>query len=83
MRFLVLFVAVLAVFLMGIALGSLVYERHKSRIPRITTLGVCLGGAAALTLVPVIVSNLDGPSSLPVALFLFRPSAASSQAAAQ
>ena len=68
-----IFVAVLAVFLMGIALGSLVYERHKSRIPRITTLGVCLGGAAALTLVPVIVSNLDGPSSLPVVVLLIFP----------
>ena len=33
-----IFVAVLAVFLIGIAGGSLVYERHKSRTPRVTTL---------------------------------------------
>jgi spermidine synthase len=68
-----IFVAVLAVFLIGIAGGSLVYERHKSRTPQVTTLGVCLAGAAALTLVPVIVSNLDGPPMLPVVVLLIVP----------
>ena len=68
-----IFVAVLAVFLIGIAGGSLVYERHKIRTPQVTTLGACLAGAAALTLVPVIVSNLDGPSELPVVVLLIVP----------
>ena len=68
-----IFVAVLAVFLIGIAGGSLVYERHKSRTPQITTLGACLAGAAALTLVPVIVSNLKGPPELPVVVLLIVP----------
>ncbi len=68
-----IFVAVLAVFLIGIAGGSLVYERHKSRTPQVTTLGACLAGAAAFTLVPVIVSNVDGPPSLPIAVALIFP----------
>ena len=68
-----IFVAVLAVFLIGIAGGSLVYERHKSRTPRVSTLGACLAGVATLTLVPVIVSNVDGPSALPVVVLLIVP----------
>ena len=68
-----IFVAVLAVFLVGVAGGSLVYERHKSRTPQVTTLGTCLAGAAALTLVPVIVSNVYGPPKLPVVVALIVP----------
>lgn len=67
------FVAVLAIFLIGIAGGSLVYERRKHRAPQMATLGLCLAGAAALTLVPAIVSNIKGPAGLPVAVALILP----------
>lgn len=59
------FVAVLAIFLIGIAGGSLVYERQKHREPQLATLGACLAGAALLTLAPVILSNIEGPTGLP------------------
>src|ERR1022692_579771 len=59
------FVAVLAIFLIGIAGGSLVYERQKHREPQLATLGACLAGAAFLTLAPVILSNIEGPTGLP------------------
>jgi spermidine synthase len=68
-----IFVAVLAVYLIGIAGGSLVYERQKQRPPHLATLGACLAGAAGLTLVPVIVSNVNGPSSLPIVVPLIVP----------
>jgi len=67
------FVAVLAVFLIGIAGGSLVYERQKHRMPQMATLGACLAGAAGLTLGPAIVSNIKGPAGLPVAVALILP----------
>jgi spermidine synthase len=67
------FVAVLAIFLIGIAGGSLVYERRKHRTPQMATLGVCLAGAAGLTLVPAIVSDITGPPGLPVAVALILP----------
>ena len=68
-----IFVAVLSIYLIGIAGGSLVYERRKHCVPQIATLGACLAGAAGLTLVPVIVSNLNGPSGLPVVVPLILP----------
>ena len=67
------FVAVVAVFLIGIAGGSLVYERQKHRTPRMSTLGACLAGAASLALVPLIVSNIEGPAGLPVVVPLILP----------
>jgi spermidine synthase len=62
-----------AVFLIGIAGGSLVYERQKYRTPQMSTLGACLAGAASLALVPLIVSNLEGPAGLPVVVPLILP----------
>ncbi len=56
------FVAVVAVFLIGIAAGSLVYERQKQRPPQVATLGVLLAVAAGLAVVPLIVSNVTGPA---------------------
>ena len=67
------FVAVLAVFLIGIAGGSLVYERRKHRAPQLTTLGACLAGAATLALVPLIVSDIAGPPGLPAAVAVILP----------
>ena len=67
------FVAVVAVFLIGIAGGSLVYERQKHRTPQMSTLGACLAGAASLALVPLIVSNIEGPAGLPVVVLLILP----------
>jgi spermidine synthase len=67
------FVAVVAVFLIGIAGGSLVYERQKHRTPQMSTLGACLAGAASLALVPLIVSNIEGPAGLPVVVPLILP----------
>ena len=56
------FVAVVAVFLIGIAGGSLIYERQqRDRSPQMATLGALLAAAAALALVPMIVSNMYGP----------------------
>jgi spermidine synthase len=67
------FVAVVAVFLIGIAGGSLIYERQKHRTPQMSTLGACLAGAAGLALVPLIVSNIKGPAELPVVVPLILP----------
>lgn len=67
------FVAVIAVFLIGIASGSLVYERQKDRTPQPATLGVLLVCAAGLALVPLIVSNIYGPAGLPIAVLLIFP----------
>lgn len=67
------FVAVVAVFLMGIAAGSLVYERQKARTPQLTTLGICMASAAGLAIVPLIVSNHTGPAGLPVAVLFVLP----------
>jgi spermidine synthase len=67
------FVAVVAIFLIGIAGGSLIYERQRDRIPRMATLGALLAAAAGLALVPMIVSNRFGPGWLPLALVLIVP----------
>lgn len=68
-----IFVAVVSVFLIGIAAGSLVYERQKDRTPHIATLGTLLATAALLAIVPLTVSNVTGPAGLPVAVLLILP----------
>jgi spermidine synthase len=67
------FIAVVAVFLIGIAGGSLIYERRRDRNPQMATLGVLLATAGGLTVVPMILSNLSGPNWLPVAVLLILP----------
>ena len=67
------FIAVVAVFLIGIAGGSLVYERQRDRSPQLATLGALLAVAAALAVVPMIVSNVYGPAWLPFAVLLILP----------
>jgi spermidine synthase len=67
------FIAVVAVFLTGIAGGSLVYERQKHRTPQLATLGALMATAAGLALVPMIVSNIFGPTWLPLAVVLILP----------
>jgi spermidine synthase len=67
------FVAVVAVFLTGVAGGSLIYEQVRDRSPRMGTLGALLAAAAALALVPVLVSNRYGPAWLPLAVVLILP----------
>jgi len=67
------FIAVVAVFLIGIAGGSLIYERRRDRNPQMATLGALLATAGGLALVPMIVSNMSGPAWLPVAVVLILP----------
>jgi spermidine synthase len=67
------FVAVVAVFLIGVAGGSLIYEQVRDRSPRMGTLGALLAAAAALALVPLFVSNRYGPTWLPLAVVLILP----------
>jgi spermidine synthase len=67
------FIAVVAVFLTGIAGGSLVYERLRDRGTHLATLGALLAAAAALAIVPLIISNVDGPTWLPLAVVLILP----------
>lgn len=67
------FVAVVAVFLTGVAGGSLIYEQRRGRSARMGTLGALLAAAAALALVPLFVSNLYGPAWLPLAVVLILP----------
>jgi len=67
------FIAVVAVFLMGIAGGSLVYERRRDRHPQLATLGALLATAGGLAVVPMILSNRYGPAWLPVAVLLILP----------
>jgi spermidine synthase len=67
------FIAVVAVFLIGIAGGSLIYERQRDRSPRMATLGALLAAAAGLALVPLIISNVYGPAWLPAAVVLILP----------
>ncbi len=67
------FIAVVAVFLIGIAGGSLIYERRRDRNPQMATLGALLATAGGLTVVPMILSNLSGPHWLPVAVLLILP----------
>jgi spermidine synthase len=67
------FVAVVAVFLTGVAGGSLIYEQRRDRSARMGTLGALLAAAAALALVPMFVSNMYGPTWLPLAVVLILP----------
>jgi spermidine synthase len=67
------FIAVVAVFLTGIAGGSLIYEWRRDRNPQMATLGALLAAAAGLTVVPMILSNLSGPAWLPAAVLLILP----------
>lgn len=67
------FVAILAVFLIGICGGSLIYERQRYRAPQPETLGLCLAGASVLALLPLIISDIDGPAVLPLAVGLILP----------
>lgn len=68
-----IFVAVVSVFLIGIAAGSLVYERRKDRVPQMANLGTLLAIAALLAIVPLTVSNIAGPAGLPIAVLLILP----------
>jgi hypothetical protein len=54
------FIVVVAVFLIGIAGGSLIYERQRDRVPQMATLGALLAAAAGLALLPMIASNTSG-----------------------
>jgi len=67
------FIAVVAVFLIGIAGGSLIYERRRDRSPQLATLGALLAAAGGLALVPMILSNVSGPAWLPAAVVLILP----------
>jgi spermidine synthase len=67
------FVAVVAVFLTGIAGGSLVYERQQRYAPSVAALGALLATAAVLSLLPMVVSNLKGPPLLPLAVACILP----------
>jgi predicted membrane-bound spermidine synthase len=67
------FIAVVSVFLIGIAGGSLIYERQRDRSPQMAALGTLLAGAAGLAVVPMIVSNKFGPAWLPLAVVLILP----------
>jgi spermidine synthase len=67
------FIAVVAVFLIGIAGGSLIYEQQRDRSPQMATLGTLLAAAAGLAIVPMIVGNMYGPAWLPVAVVLILP----------
>jgi spermidine synthase len=67
------FIAVVAVFLTGIAGGSLIYERRRDRNPQMGTLGALLAAAGGLAVVPMILSNTSGPHWLPVAVLLILP----------
>jgi spermidine synthase len=67
------FIAVVAVFLIGVAGGSLIYERQRHPTPRMSTLGALLAAAAALAILPMIASNINGPKYLPVAVVFVLP----------
>jgi spermidine synthase len=67
------FIAVVAVFLTGIAGGSLIYERRRDRNPQLATLGALLAAAGALAVVPMLLSNRYGPHWLPAAALLILP----------
>jgi spermidine synthase len=67
------FIAVVAVFLTGIAGGSLIYERRRDRNPQLATLGALLAAAGALAVVPMLLSNRYGPHWLPAAVLLILP----------
>ena len=67
------FIAVVAVFLIGVAGGSLIYERQRDGRPQLATLGALLALAAGLALVPLVISNVYGPGWLPLAVGLILP----------
>jgi spermidine synthase len=67
------FVAVVSVFLVGIAGGSLAYERRSNRTPQVATLGALMAAAAGLAMLPVIVSNVTGPPGMPYSVLLILP----------
>jgi spermidine synthase len=67
------FIAVVAVFLTGVAGGSLIYERRRDGSPRLATLGALLAVAAGLALVPMVISNVYGSTWLPLAVGLILP----------
>jgi predicted membrane-bound spermidine synthase len=67
------FIAVVAVFLIGVAAGSLIYERRRGGSPQLATLGTLLAVAAGVALVPMVISNVYGPTWLPLAVGLILP----------
>ncbi len=67
------FIAIVAVFLMGVAGGSLIYERLRDRGAQMATLGALLAAAAGLALAPMVVSNVLGTRWLPGAVALILP----------
>jgi spermidine synthase len=67
------FIAVVAVFLIGVASGSLIYERQRDDSPQLATLGALQALAAGLALVPMVISNVYGPIWLPLAIGLILP----------
>lgn len=67
------FIAVVAVFLIGVAGGSLIYERLRDASPHLATLGALLAAAAGLGLVPMLIGNEYGPTWLPLAIGLILP----------
>ncbi len=67
------FVTVVAVFLIGIACGSLFYEWQNDQTPQLATLGTLYAIASALAIAPLVVSNLDGPAGLPDAALAIFP----------
>jgi spermidine synthase len=67
------FVTVVAVFLIGIASGSLVYEWQNDQTPRFATLGMLYAIAGALAMLPLVISNLKGPADLPIAALAIFP----------
>jgi spermidine synthase len=67
------FIAVVAVFLIGVAGGSLIYERLRDRGAHLATLGALLAAAAGLAVVPMIISNIYGVAWLPTAVALILP----------
>jgi spermidine synthase len=67
------FVTVVAVFLIGIACGSLVYEWRKDRSPQLATLGTLYAIAGALAMAPLVISDLQGPADLYLAALAIFP----------
>jgi spermidine synthase len=67
------FIVVVAVFLIGIAGGSLIYERQRDRSPQLATLGALFAAAGALAIVPMLISNVYGPPWLPLAVLFILP----------
>jgi spermidine synthase len=68
-----IFASVLTMFLLGIAIGSLVYEHLKDRAATMSTLGLCFAAVAVLAIVPVIVSDIKGPPGLSIVIPLLLP----------